>query len=171
MLSLEQRDCSDPSGAGVETSLSIFPGDAAERENRNVYGSDGFGKLIDAAWCEIGSLRKRREDWAKQDVVGAFLCGRADFLVRVAGNANQESGGRDRAELRRLGRAGWEMQARRSRGKGHIHPGVHDDFRSGGCGDDTTREVQQIARGELLVADLNPASFTDRDVEPAQMPV
>lgn len=103
------------------------------------------------AWLGVGL-----EYGAEEDVVGTFGFGLAEFLKRMAGDADKEAGRGKRTERGRSGAMGGEMEAVGPGGESDVEARVDEDLFLGSGGEGGAGADVEFAGGEMLGAELEP---------------
>jgi hypothetical protein len=83
---LEQADCGDSSGSGVDTLPRVFERNSAQREHRHLprlAATDAAQRFQTSAW-QLAFAKHRAENGE----VGAFGFGQQEFALGVAGDRN-----------------------------------------------------------------------------------
>ncbi len=104
----------------------------------------------------VAGFREGLKDGAEKDIVGAFCFGLAEFVERVAGDADQEARRSQPPEQAWSGAVGWEVDAVGAGGQGDVNTGVHEDFFVWREEEDLTGERVEMAWGKVFGPELKP---------------
>ena len=96
------------------------------------------------------------EDGAEKGVVSAFGFSLPEFVERVAGDADEETGRGGAPETARGEAAGGQVDAVRPGGEGDIEAGVDDDLMAGRLQERLAGEGVKLAGRQMLGAQLEP---------------
>ena len=131
-------------------------GDAAQGEYRDLDGAASLAELLETEAEVVIGFGEGLEDGAEKGVVGAFGFGLAEFVERVAGDADEETGRGGEPETTRGGAVGGQVDAVRPGGEGDIEAAIDDDLLAGRLQERLAGEGVKLAGREMLGAQLEP---------------
>jgi hypothetical protein len=159
---LEETNGGDSSGARAEACGGIFRGNPTDGERRDADSAADFREARDALRRSEGFFRRGGEDRAEENVIGAIGLGFERLVEAVARDADLElrrgvARPAPLLDFTRGSRFAAQVHAGGAGSESDVQAVIHEDARPPGCKRHALRrQVEQFARGQVFLANLNP---------------